>query len=46
MLISGSQIFFIVSQPPFAFIFCMHFFFLKGLEDGICGKDKKRHYHV
>jgi hypothetical protein len=42
MLISGSQTFFVcVFQPPFVFIFCMHFLNLKGLY-GICGKDKKK----
>jgi hypothetical protein len=46
MLISGSQMFSVcVSQPPFVFVFCMHFFDLKGL-DGICGKDTIRHYDV
>jgi hypothetical protein len=46
MLINGSQKNSIcVSQPPFAFVFCMHFFNLKGL-DGIYGKDTKKHYDV
>jgi hypothetical protein len=46
MLISGSQTFYVRAfQPPFAFVFCMHFFDLKGL-DGICGKDMKIHCDV
>jgi hypothetical protein len=46
MLINGSQNFSVyVFQPPFVFVFCMHLFYVKGL-DGTCGKDTKRHYVV
>ncbi len=46
MLINGSQNFFVcVSQLPFAFVFCMHFLDLKGL-DGTSGKYTKKHYDV
>ncbi len=43
MLISGSQTFFVcVSQPPFAYAFYMHFFYLKGLDGTYVWKGHKK----